>query len=129
MMDWPSRLGETILVPAHGLEHAVFSFQRADGRLRHDLDVRQTLNAIHKVAGHLRAEVVAAHEEPHFAGHGRKVDYRLTCRVATSNDNDLLPGTELSFQGRRPVVNPGAFKKPQIFDFQPPVACTARDND
>ena len=80
-------------------------FHRAHHGAPVDHDVVDVLDAIDQVAGHARAEIVAADDDVNRARVARQVDDRLPRRIAGADDDHVVAATEPGFHFGRGVVD------------------------
>src|SRR5205085_1053175 len=53
---------------------------------------------------------------------------RLACTIASSDEGDLLTGTQVGFERRRPIVDGWTFKLLKAIDREPSIAGTSGDD-
>jgi len=93
------------LPPADRLERSVVAFEAGDFRPRQHLDVGKSLDAVDQVARHAGLQARPAHQDPDLGDLARQIDHRLTGRIAGAHQGHLLPGAELAFERRSPIVH------------------------
>src|SRR6266446_1517495 len=129
MAHRPTRAFARRAAPAHRLQYAAAAFEAADARLREHLYVRKSGNAVDEIARHLRCQARAANEEPDLSHLGRQINHGLTGRVARADKRHLLPGAQLCFEGRSPIMHARAFEGFKVWDGWSPVARAAGNDD
>src|SRR5438093_368588 len=74
-------------------------------------------------------EPASAREKPDLGHLAREIDDRLARRVAGADQRQLLPGAELPFERRGPVVDGRGFELGEIGSIEAAVSGAARDHD
>src|SRR5262249_40478929 len=115
--DLPPRLLPGDAIPrAHRLQHAISTFKRADFGTRYDLDIGPPLDPLHQIARHRGAKVRAAHQHRNFGDLAGEINYRLTSRVARTNQRDLLTGAQVQLQRRSPIMHARSLERFEVGD-------------
>src|SRR5258708_4057978 len=128
-MHRPAHLFARLAPPADRVQHAATPLKAGDAGLREHLDIGQPRNSVDEVARHPRCQARAADEEPDLSHLGRKVNHRLTGRVARADQRHLLPCAQFCLEGRSPIMHARAFEDFKVRDGWSPVARSAGDDD
>src|SRR5258708_19952085 len=115
--------------PAHCLECAAGALKSDDFTFGHDLDIALRADALDKVARHRRFEAAATHHQPHLGDPGGEKYCGLPGRIAGTHQGDILPGTELGFQWRRPVMDRRPFEPGELAYIAPPIPRPTPNNN
>ena len=102
--------------------------QLPDFGVGEQLYVPGALYAIHQVAGHALAEVVAPDDQVNLAGAAGEKDRRLARRVAATHDSDLVPRAHLRLGLGGGVVDAQALELFESRNVGAPVAGTGGDD-
>src|SRR5215469_9731827 len=106
------------------------SFEGYDLGPRSDLDCRNLFDPTNQVSGHAHRETVGPDEHVDPPTGPPEKHRRLTCRVGTSDDDDLVAVAKLRFfHERRVVVDAGTFELREIGEWRLTVSGSCGDDD
>src|SRR6516165_2404724 len=117
------------VAPKHAFQMTV-SFEGCDLGARSDLDRRRFFDPTNQVLGHAHRETVGPDKHVNPSTGPREKHRRLTSRVGTSDDDDLVAVAKLRFFHKRcVVVDAGTFELREIGEWRLPVSGSCGDDD